>query len=113
MEAQNQTIEIYQTAEGKFPFEDWFNGLRDKQAKRRIRVRLARARAGNFGDSKSVGGGVQELRISYGPGYRVYFGRDGEKLVVLLSGGDKSSQEKDIELAKKYWAQYKEKQEKE
>lgn len=69
---------------------------------------IARVRSGNFGDSKSVGFGVIELRIPYGPGYRVYFGRDGASLVVLLCGGDKSTQSKDIENAKKYWSDYQE-----
>ena len=68
---------------------------------------MARLRLGNFGDSKSVGEGVLELRIDHGPGYRIYFGRDGSDVVILLLGGDKRSQSKDIETARVYWADYK------
>jgi putative addiction module killer protein len=64
-------------------------------------------RLGNFGDYKAVGDGVCELRIDYGPGYRVYFGRDGAEIVILLIGGDKRNQHRDIETAKEYWADYK------
>lgn len=69
-------------------------------------VRLNRLRLGNFGDCKSVGDGVFELRMMFGPGYRVYFGRDGERVVMLLCGGDKDTQQKDVELAKHYWRDY-------
>lgn len=75
-------------------------------ARARIRVRLNRVRLGNFGDCKSVGGGVSELRIRYGPGYRVYLGRKGNRLVILLYGGDKRTQSNDIALAQQYWANY-------
>lgn len=109
MEVKNQVIEIYVAEDGRAPFEIWFTSLRDKQAKRRINARIARARLGNFGDSKAVGGGVVELRVNYGPGYRVYFGKYGDAIVVLLCGGDKSTQEKDITVAKQYWGKYKEK----
>jgi len=71
-----------------------------------IRKRLNRVRMGNLGDCRSVGDGVKELRIAFGPGYRVYFGEDGETIVVLLCGGDKSSQEADIRRAKEYWIDY-------
>ena len=73
----------------------------------RIDKYLRRMEQGNFGDSKPVGGGVQELRIDYGPGYRVYYGRDGGRLVILLAGGSKRSQEKDITEAKSRWSKYK------
>ncbi len=73
----------------------------------RIDARLARVQLGNFGDTKGVGEGVLELRIDYGPGYRVYLGRDGSAVVILLLGGDKRTQSKDIDTAKKYWADYK------
>ncbi len=72
----------------------------------RIRVRLDRVSLGNFGDCHSVGEGVQELRIDYGPGYRVYFGQAGSTIVLLLCGGDKDTQSKDISLAKYYWNEY-------
>lgn len=71
-------------------------------------IRIARLRLGNLGDSKSVGQGVYELRVHFGPGYRIYYGLDGEKLVLLLCGGDKKTQKKDIEKAKAFWENYKE-----
>ena len=89
----------------------WLNRLRDLKAQQRIDARLARVALGNFGDCKTVGNGVLELRIDYGPGYRVYFGRDGSEVVILLSGGDKSTQPKDIATAKDYWADYKSREE--
>lgn len=80
-------------------FDAWFEGLRDKQARRRIQARIDRAEEGNFGDHKSVGKGVSEMRIDCGAGYRVYFTLRGLELVILLAGGDKSSQQADIKLA--------------
>jgi putative addiction module killer protein len=77
--------------------------LRDVQGRARIRVRLDRVRLGNLGDHRSVGAGVQELRIDYGPGYRVYFGTEGQRVVLLLLGGDKSSQPRDIARAREFW----------
>lgn len=70
-------------------------------------IRIARLRLGNLGDSKSVGQGVYELKVHFGPGYRIYYGLDGEKLVLLLCGGDKKTQKKDIEKAKAFWENYK------
>lgn len=81
-------------------FDRWLDGLRDRRAKARIEVRLRRLSLGNPGDVKSVGDGILELRIDHGPGYRVYFMRRGVLLVLLLCGGDKSSQQKDIAQAK-------------
>jgi putative addiction module killer protein len=80
-------------------FEGWFASLRDKQSARRIQARIDRAEEGNFGDHRSVGEGVSEMRIHHGPGFRVYFTLRGLEIVILLAGGDKSSQTKDIELA--------------
>ena len=88
-------IEIQQTEN----YERWFRRLRDRQAKSRILVRIRRMSLGLIGDAKSVGGGVSELRIPYGPGYRVYFCKRGNQLVVLLAGGDKGSQSRDIRKA--------------
>lgn len=89
-------IEIRQTAE----FREWLADLRDSRAKARIAERVRRLALGNPGDVKSVGGGVGELRIDYGPGYRVYIVRRGREIVVLLCGGDKTTQQKDIARAK-------------
>ncbi len=96
----------YQTREGKVPFNEWLNGLGDQNAVARILARLARLRQGGLGDCKGVGEGVFELRVDYGPGYRVYFGQKGRALVILLCGGDKRTQEKDIRCARKYWQDY-------
>lgn len=80
-------------------FDAWFEALRDKQVARRIQVRIDRAEEGNFGDCKPVGEGVSEMRIHYGPGYRVYFVQRGLEIVILLAGGDKGTQAKDIKIA--------------
>lgn len=80
-------------------FDDWFVSLRDKQAVRRIQVRIDRAEDGNFGDCEPVGEGVSEMRIHYGPGYRLYFTQHGMEIVILLAGGDKTTQSKDIKIA--------------
>ncbi len=100
-------IETYRTKDGKRPFIEWIEKLRDAKARYRIEARINKIRAGNFGDWKSVGQGVFELRVDYGPGYRVYFGREGKDIVLLLCGGDKSSQQSDIQLAQRYWAAFK------
>lgn len=97
----------YQTHDGKVPFREWLLSLKDIQTRARIRSRIDRLQLGNFGDVKSVGRGVHELRIHSGAGYRVYLGRDGSTIVVLLIGGDKSSQSKDIKFAHMYWDDYK------
>jgi putative addiction module killer protein len=80
--------------------------LRDIKAKTKIAQRLNRLNLGNLGDYKSVGGGVYELRIDYGSGYRIYFGQIGTTIILLLCGGDKRTQAKDIEIAQKYWQDY-------
>lgn len=96
---------IYVTEDGKAPFADWFDSL-DTAASLKVRTALARIETGNLGDVKPVGQGVSERRITFGPGYRVYFGQDGGKLVILLCGGTKKRQSKDIEQAKAYWDDY-------
>ena len=100
----------YSTAIGLEPVSEWMNTLSDKLAQARIRVRLKALTAGNFGDCKPVGEGVLELRIHIGAGYRVYCGRYGEDLILLLCGGDKRSQESDIRRAKAMWTEWKERQ---
>lgn len=82
-------------------FDAWYQSLKDKQVARRIQARIDRAEEGNFGDHKSVSEGVSEMRINHGPGFRVYFTFRGIEIVILLAGGDKSSQAKDIEMAQK------------
>ena len=102
-----KTILIFETKEGKSPFSDWLLGLKDIKARAIIRARIERIRLGNLGDCKSLGGGVFELKIPFGPGYRVYLGQDGPVIVVLLCGGDKGSQKRDITKAKLLWTEYK------
>jgi putative addiction module killer protein len=80
-------------------FDAWFEALRDKQAARRIQARIDRVEEGNFGDCQPVGEGVSEMRIHYGPGYRVYLAQRGAEIVILLAGGDKATQDKDIKTA--------------
>jgi putative addiction module killer protein len=99
-------LRYYQTVSGTAPLVDWLQGLQDRQARTRIEARLARVATGNLGDVKPVGEGVMELRIDWGPGYRVYFSRSGQVIVLLLCGGDKRTQQKDIQRAKDYFKDY-------
>jgi putative addiction module killer protein len=103
-----QVLELryYLTGDGQSPFESWFSDL-DAAAAAKVSVALVRLGQGNASNAKSVGEGVLEYRIDWGPGYRVYFGRDGEVLVILLTGGTKKRQRRDIERAKELWADYK------
>lgn len=87
-------------------FDDWLRGVRDSNAVARILARMGRVRRGNLGDCRSVGEGVSELRVDCGPGYRVYFGQRGSALVILLCGGDKRTQDRDIRQARQYWQEY-------
>jgi putative addiction module killer protein len=105
-EVQPYTLEMYVIPLGRIPFEEWLRGLRDAQARARTRVRLARVRLGNTGDAHPVGGGVWELRIDYGPGYRVYYARSGTATLLLLCGGDKTTQTGDIRQAQASWTEY-------
>jgi putative addiction module killer protein len=106
MDALPQSLDEYVAPDGKIPFRKWLRGLRDTRARAKIRIRLNRIRLGNFGTAKPVGDGVFELVIPYGPGYRVYFARTGSTVVLLLFGGDKSAQPRDISTAKEYWLDY-------
>ena len=105
-EAQPQHIEMYVTLDERVPFEEWLLALRDARARARIRVRIDRLSLGNPGDAHSVGGGVWELRIDYGPGYRVYYAQSNTTTLLLLCGGDKTTQAVDIRQAQASWAEY-------
>ena len=98
-------IREYQTADGKSPFREWLDTL-TKVVRARIQARVLRFELGNLGDHKSVGEGVSEARVMFGPGYRIYFGKDGNAVIVLLVGGDKRSQTKDIAKAQGFWRDY-------
>jgi len=99
-------IRRYRSPAGREPFTEWLTDLPDRQARARILARLERLEAGNFGDAKVLRDGVSELRIDWGPGYRVYFGREGRKVIVLLCGGDKRKQDADIRKAVALWQEY-------
>ena len=100
-------LRLYQTAAGERPFFDWLQALPDRHARARIDARLARVLGGNFGDVETVGEGVMEMRVDWGPGYRIYFARLGPVIVLLLCGGDKRTQQKDIRRAKAYFEDFK------
>ncbi len=99
-------VREYVTAKGRSPYRDWLVKL-DPAAVARVIAAVLRMESGNFSAAKGVGAGVSELRLDFGPGYRVYFGRDGERLVILLAGGTKRRQQADIEAAHALWAEYK------
>ena len=103
----SRTIIVYSDKTGKEPLTKWLNNLKDARIRRRIIARLRRMEQNHYGDCKHLQDGVFELRLFYGPGYRIYFGEDGETLIVLLCGGDKSTQDKDIQTAIRYWKEYK------
>jgi putative addiction module killer protein len=100
-----QILEYLDVA-GDSPYRAWFDSL-DARAAAKVTVVLTRIELGNLSNVKGVGAGVQEYRIDFGPGYRIYFGRDGDRLVILLAGGTKSRQQNDIVTAQKRWADYK------
>ncbi len=97
----------YKDSEGRKPYADWLANLADRHAKARVLVRVSRMAAGNFGNCKPVGEGVWELRIDWGPGYRVYYAQAGKRFVLLLTGGDKRGQQTDIDAAVGYWNDWK------
>ncbi len=100
-------IEVYETQAGKLPFHEWLTDLADTQARQIMRARLQRVELGNLGNTEPVGAGVSELKITFGPGYRVYFSKIGKTILLLLCAGTKRTQSKDIEKAKKYLDDYK------
>jgi putative addiction module killer protein len=97
---------IYVTSAGRAPFSEWLDSLNDHRARYAIKARLDRVGLGNLGDCKPVGEGVDELRIDLGPGYRVYFGQEGNQIILLLCGGVKRTQSSDIARARAYWKDY-------
>lgn len=102
----NNQIRIYKSAAGRIPFVEWLADMRDVVGRAKVKVRIRRAGLGNLGDHRSVGAGVVELKVDHGPGYRIYLGLYGRELIVLLCGGAKSTQEKDIARAREYWEDY-------
>lgn len=98
---------IYADSRGRQPFIMWLESL-DMSVKHRVQQRIIRLSSGNYGDYKFLDQGVYELRLDFGPGYRIYFGESGNKIVVLLTGGNKRTQKKDIDKAIQYWSSYKE-----
>ena len=99
-------VREYLTPDGKSPFAGWFRRL-NAPAAAKVTVAVSRIASGNLSNTKGVGSGVFEFRIDFGPGYRVYFGKDGERIVILLGGGSKQKQQRDIRNAIEHWAEYK------
>ncbi|WP_263059731.1 type II toxin-antitoxin system RelE/ParE family toxin [Pectobacterium sp. F1-1] len=101
-------VKRYKCSDGKVPYTEWIQKLRkkDPRAASKVDIRIDRAEKGNFGDHKFERDGVWELRVDYGPGYRVYYAIEGDKIILLFTGGDKSSQSKDLDKAMQYWRDY-------
>lgn len=106
MDVFERVIRYYLKENGRTPFLDWYEKLKDLKTRQIVLAHVTRIERGNFGDCHGVGKGVSELRINFGPGYRIYFGFDGMRIVILLLGGDKSSQKKDILDAQAFWEDY-------
>ncbi len=102
----SKIIKVYIDRYGNEPYTKWLKATADSLTRARIGQRLRRIEQGNLGDSKNVGDSVFELRFNFGPGYRIYYGREKEKLIILLFGGDKNSQKRDILSAKRFWQEY-------
>jgi len=107
---QKKTVVIYANKRGREPFSEWFSSLKDRTFRARVRNRISRLELGNFGDCEPVGEGVFELRLFFGSGLRVYFAEYESTEVILLCGGDKKTQNKDILKAKDYWKEFKDKE---
>lgn len=105
MELRPRTVHLYETPNGRCPYQEWFENL-DKKTQMIVDSRILHLRQGNLGTWRQVGKGVKELKIAYGAGLRIYFGEDGESIVVLLCAGDKGSQDRDIKKAQEYWEEY-------
>ena len=106
MEIIERNVFYYETADGKVPFREWLYDLSNERTQEIIRSRIGRLRSGNFGNCKSVGAGVFELRIHHGPGYRIYFGEVEKTIVLLLLGGEKDTQIRDIMKAQDFWEDF-------
>jgi putative addiction module killer protein len=100
-------VKTYKDEHGNEPFIDWLESIKDKTTQVRIRLRLMRIERGSFGDHRSIGEGLYELRLHFGSGYRIYYGQVDDEIVLLLAGGDKSTQKQDIQRVKYYWQDYK------
>lgn len=100
--AEDKEVRLFVNKDGSIPFQKWMKSLKDQKAIEKIEVKIARVRAGNLGDCKAVGKGVFELRMDYGLGYRIYFGQRGAQ-IILLTGGVKKTQSKDVKTAQNYW----------
>jgi len=111
MEGHLREISYFERSKGKYPYREWLLNFRDQKTVSRFDVRLRKVSMGNLGHHRSVGEGVIELIEDFGPGYRIYAGQDGQTLVVILCGGDKRTQSKDIQRAKEYWEIYKSRKE--
>ena len=105
-----RNVEFYVAPNGAAPLISWLESIRDIRGRARIKARIARLELGNFGQCRSLEGGISELKITYGPGYRVYFARPEASLILLLCGGTKGKQKLDIERARRYWRDYQERQ---
>ncbi|WP_090183317.1 MULTISPECIES: type II toxin-antitoxin system RelE/ParE family toxin [unclassified Duganella] len=105
-----RTIRRYVRENGRIPFDEWLSGLKNPLLRAHVLLRLDQAMCGNFGDIASAGQGIMELRIHKGPGYRVYYGLEGDAIIILLAGGDKKSQASDVQRARRYWKDWKRRQ---
>lgn len=107
--SSHKQITILKLPSGKAPYTDWINSIKDPINRARIRRRIDRLEQDHYGDFKALGDGIMELRLHFGPGYRIYFAEYDDVIVILLCGGDKSSQKKDVKIAKEYWRELQEK----
>ncbi len=101
-------VRLYQNSQGEVPYIKWITALKDRETKIRIQQRIRRLELGNFGNCKALKGGVNELKLDFGPGYRIYYALEEQTMVILLCGGTKPTQAEDIKKAKLYWKSYKE-----
>jgi putative addiction module killer protein len=107
MQGKQRSVDYYKTPGGKEPAKEWLSSLKDVMTQAILYKRIRQAGLGQFGKSKNLGSGVWELKIDYGPGYRVYYGIEGDELILILMGGSKRTQASDIKKAKVYWIEWK------